>query len=405
MISIPTKEKGLTFLLNPENGKWIYTNNPTQYYNRIQGDVQLKSLKGTELVLLNVGRECNLRCKYCFVGDKREENENMSLEIAKKTLDSVSQMKNGDKKIVFHGSEPLMNFELIKNVVEYGNELDKEIKYSVQTNGTLLKPEIIDFFVKNKVYVGMSLDGLKRSHNKTRPFIGGKGSFDRVINNLAQLGEQQEITSFICVITKHNVSELNKIVELGKKMNTHTIAFNSVLSSDPSIIPDESALTENLIKITDNYLYDLLNGNRTPILDHPKRYLSLILNTEKFSNSCSQCATGSSNPLVAVDIDGTLYPCDHFWGEKKFAIGHIENMTIDEASTSIKNFRNDREFGEVEDCLKCDWKRICSGGCPGGRILSNKGQYCETTKDMLKYFIERIPLLKENGLLKKILCE
>ncbi len=151
---IPTEKRGLKFFLNPENGKWIFTNNPSKYETRILGNFKMRPLKGTQLILFNIGRECNLRCKYCFLGSKRDEKKVMSLDVAKKALRRVSEMKDGAKKVVFHGSEPLIGFDLIKEVVNYGNDLDKEIGYSIQTNGTLLTPTIIKFLVKNGVYIG-----------------------------------------------------------------------------------------------------------------------------------------------------------------------------------------------------------------------------------------------------------
>lgn len=402
-ISVSTKKRGVEFLLNPENGKWIFTNNPKKYRSRISGDIHFRPLKGTHLVLFNVGRECNLRCKYCFVGKKRDEKATMSLKTAKKALKRVSEMKEGVKKIVFHGSEPLLNFHLIKDIVAHGKATDKEIKYSIQTNGTLLTPDIIDFLVKNEVYIGFSLDGTKESHNQMRPFINGKGSYDLVIKNLSQVREQQGKASFISVITKYNVKELDKIVKLAKELDIQNISFNPVFSTDSSIAPKEQELADNLIRITECYFSDLLSNVKTPRLDHPKRYLSTILHTDKYSNSCLQCGAGPSNPLIAVDVDGTLYPCDHFWGERNYAIGHIDYISLDEASSSLNNFRNNRGFKHLDDCISCKWKRICSGGCPGGRIISGKAQYCETTDILLTYFIERIPLLKDNGLLSKLL--
>ncbi|GBE19404.1 MAG TPA: radical SAM protein [Candidatus Pacearchaeota archaeon] len=402
---IPTKKNGLDFLLNPDNGKWIISNNIEKNKSKLNGDFQFKGLKGTQLILFNLGRGCNLNCKYCFLGDKRNEKTSMSFETAKKALHRVSDIKDGVKRVVFHGSEPLLNYQLIKDVVNYGNKIDKEIKFSIQTNGTLLNSVIIDFLVDNNVYIGVSLDGLKENHNKTRPFKNGKGSYEKVISNLKEVLKKQGRASIITVVTKYNVNDLENIVNLGKEIGIQEIAFNPVLSNDVTIIPSENDLTKNFIKTTENYFTDLINNVKTPRLDHPKRYLSMILHNKNYTNSCLVCSAGPTNPLIAVDVDGTLYPCDHFWGEKTFAIQTIENITIDLACSSNRNFRNNIEFGNIQECSNCEWKRICSGGCPGGRIISNKAQYCKTTKEMLTFFVKQIPLLMENGLLEKILTE
>ena len=397
------KNSDLKFVINPENGKWIYTNNPTRYEDRVSGSFKMQPLKGTRLIVLNIGRDCNLRCKYCLVGAKRNDKGVMPLAIAKETLRRVSEMKDGTKRVVFHGSEPLINFELIKDIIEYGKETDKDIEYSIQTNGTLLSYSIVKFLVKNGVYIGVSLDGTRDAHNITRPFINGQGSYDIVVKNLSIVKNLQGRSSFISVVTKHNVNQLSEIVSLAKELNVHSVAFNPVITDDHSLMPSEKELTENLIKVADSYFHDLLNNIKTPRIDHPERYISSLLHSQKFTNSCLLCGAGPINPLIGVDIDGTLYPCDHFWGEKDYAIGHISNISFDEASSSGKNFRNNENIGNVDSCMSCTWKRICSGGCPGGSLLNGNLQYCITTNALMNYFVGKIPELKNNGLLLKIM--
>jgi len=105
------------------------------------------------------------------------------------------------------------------------------------------------------------------------------------------------------------------------------------------------------------------------------------MNSQNSSNSCAQCSAGPSNPLLAIDYDGTIYPCDHFWEDSRFSIGNIEEMTLDEASKSLKNFRNNKEFGELENCVTCDWKRVCGGGCPGEGMLTNQDNIAKLQED------------------------
>lgn len=400
-ISIPTDKEGLDFLINPDNGKWIITNNPERDKGKIKGKFQWKPLKGTRSVLLNVGGGCNLACKYCFVNNKKEENK-MPLKVGKKAIQRVAEMKEENKRVVFHGSEPLMNYPLIKEIVKYGKSLDKDINYSLQTNGTLLDKERIGFLSDNNVYIGVSLDGLKHHQDKTRPFKKGGGTYDEIIKNLENLKKEQKNISLISVVTSHNVKELDKIVELGKNLEAGYLSFNPVVSKNNYLVPTQKDLTENLIKTSETYFSDILHKKKTPTLDHPKRYLFMLLKS-KSTSSCLQCAAGPSNPLLGIDTDGTIYPCDYFWGKKNYSIGHINNMGFDEASKSPKNFRNNKEFNKLEECVSCDWKRICSGGCPGEKITTGKRKYCDTTKEMLTYFAKKIPQLKKRGVMNYII--
>lgn len=148
-------------------------------------------------ILLQLTQRCNLRCRYCVYseeknfGTRSHSNKDMSYETAKKAIDFYMEhsVDCEEKAIGFYGGEPLLQFDLIKKIIAYCNDVFRghKIIYSITTNGTLLTDEVIDFLVENQVYITVSLDGPKEIHDKNRRFANDTGSYNTVIKNLEKL--------------------------------------------------------------------------------------------------------------------------------------------------------------------------------------------------------------------------
>jgi len=149
-------------------------------------------LKNKEIfeMKLSITTDCVLRCDYCFV-DKSQKPSFMSFETAKKSIEFFLNSKGREKILKIYGGEPLLNFELVKKITPYAKILAKKRKknltLSLCTNAILLTPEIIDFFKNNKFQLAISFDGQKRTHDRFRKFANGKGSFEKVKENLKYL--------------------------------------------------------------------------------------------------------------------------------------------------------------------------------------------------------------------------
>ena len=142
-LDTPSEKK---FILYSETGKWALANNLNEEIKKeLIKPYFKKKFRGTRLVVLNMGRRCNLNCNYCHVGDLKEEDRVMSYKVAKKTIKRVLELDEKNRRVVFHGSEPLMNFDLIKKIVDYSNKKTKTIEFSIQTNGTLLNNKIVSY--------------------------------------------------------------------------------------------------------------------------------------------------------------------------------------------------------------------------------------------------------------------
>ena len=200
---IQTDKKELKFIANKETGRWVLTNDKLNHVKEMLSAPNSNSvLNGAKMIVLNMGRECNLRCVYCSVGDKKEENTPLTEEIGKKALERIAEMKQDKKQVVFHGSEPMINYSLIKKLTLYGHSLDKQIQFCMQSNGTLFTKEQIKQLKDLGVGIGISLDGLAEHQNCLRPLKGGGESYKFVIKNVEEIKNNKEIYQLYQLLLK-----------------------------------------------------------------------------------------------------------------------------------------------------------------------------------------------------------
>lgn len=398
------------FVSNRETGDWVLTEETDlSKLEHVKKSHQIVSKKsdGTAMTLLNIGRACNLSCSYCHI-DPKKNNDKMSIETGKKAIDRVSELRKEDQTVIFHGSEPLVNYNLIKELIIYGQSKGI-VKFGMQTNGTLLDNEKLKFFAKNNVGVGISLDGLKKHHDHTRPFRGGGSSYEKITENISRTIDILGGVSIITVVSNNNVYDLVEITKDFENKGISSVRFSPLYPSNKShdVSPDLNILTSQMMKVYDNYLSGIFDEHN-PIKISNFQELFRTIFAQKETTNCVKCSGGTKQPLMGIDIDGEIYPCDFFWGRKEYNIGNIANTSIEEGIESPNNFRNYRNFDSLEECSPCDWKKYCGSGCPGSSVMTDKGiltkdPYCEHTKAMLEYSIKKIPKLHARGLIKKIL--
>tara|TARA_Y100000310_G_scaffold149036_1_gene148351 strand:+ start:4659 stop:5909 length:1251 start_codon:yes stop_codon:yes gene_type:complete len=398
------------FVCNRENGQWVLTEESdvsklTELVN--SGPIPEVEFSGTAMTLLNVGRGCNLGCTYCHVSEEKTSEE-MPLEVGKKAIDRVTELREEDQTVIFHGSEPVINFPLIRRLISYAQE-NGVTKFGLQTNGTLLTDEVIDFFYDHHIGVGISLDGLEKHHNQTRPYAGGQSSYKRTIDNLQKVIERLGGVSVISVVTSNNVGDLEEIVEDFEGKGVSSVRFSPLYPSPENLgmNPDLGVLTPTMIKVFETYLAKFYGGGPHIKVSNFQENLRTVFSNKETTN-CVKCSGGSRQPLIGIDIHGEIYPCDFFWGREEYRVGDIEEDTIQDGITSPANFRLYRDIGELEDCVVCDWKTFCGSGCPGSSVIAGEGilgkdSYCEHTKAMLEYTVSKIPELHDKKLVSKML--
>ena len=408
LFKIPCKGN-YDFLLNRENGKWLIA--------RSNSNVNLNSLKkrenhrfgGLDVIILNTTTKCNLSCGYCLVGDRKKESLNFDWDVGEELIKKCKEQPQKNIVIVYHGSEPLMNFDFVKEFTRYGKKeltgTEKNISFSLQTNATKLNKEILEFLIEEDMGISFSLDGFKQHNDLTRLYPSGHSTYKDVIKGVNLLKKCGKITFPITVISKYNIKDLPEIVEGVKKQGfpyiqlTPVEPLGSAVTEDLS--PDPDLLSEKLIKIYEENFQSALRGEKFKV-----RNLVNILATFFVPTLPDVCSTCGINKLqvLGVDVNGDLYPCDMWFGRKDYSVGNIRNLSIKDALDSDKNFRNYRKANLIKGGDSFPFMRLHTGGCPANAYgqaedIFTPSIYARTHEKVYTYLASQMPFLIKNKLI------
>lgn len=316
---------------------------------------------------LHIAHDCNLACKYCFAeeGEYHGRRALMSLEVGKKALDFLIE-NSGNRRnleVDFFGGEPLMNWDVVKELVRYGRskekEYDKNFRFTLTTNGVLLDDEVMEFVNKEMSNVVMSLDGRKEINDKMRPFRNGKGSYDLIVPKFQKLAESRKQTNYYIrgTFTRNNLDFSNDVIEYAD------LGFKQ-MSIEPVVAdPDEpyALREEDIPKILEEY--DKL------AVEYIKRYKeNRGFNFFHFMIDLKQgpcvlkrmAGCGSGTEYLAVTPWGDLYPCHQFVGQEEFLLGNVfDGIT----NTAVRDEFKLCNVYAKDKCKECFAKFYCSGGC------------------------------------------
>lgn len=316
---------------------------------------------------LHIAHDCNLRCKYCFAstGDFGQGRLLMSEEVGKKAIDFLiaNSGTRHNLELDFFGGEPLMNFDVVKKVVEYARskekEFNKNFRFTITTNGMLLDDDKIDFINKEMNNVVLSIDGRKEINDRIRVRVDGTGCYDTIMPNFKKMVEKRGDKEYYIrgTFTKWNkdfAEDVKHFVDEGFEQ----ISVEPVVT-DPKY---PYALTEeDLPEIFAEY-------------DKLSKYIIESRKSGKFFNffhfmidlEQGPCAIkrlrgcGCGNEYVAVTPDGDIYPCHQFVGKEEWKLGTLDEGKVDPEKKEL--FAKSNIYGKPE-CQKCWAKFYCSGGC------------------------------------------
>ncbi len=325
---------------------------------------------------LLVEQDCNLRCEYCFAstGDYGLGcRMHMDFETGKKALDFLIENSKDrvNLEVDFFGGEPLMNFDVVKKLVEYGRSQEKEhnknFRFTVTTNGMLLDEDKMDFINKEMSNVVLSVDGRKEVNDRVRKRIDGKGCYDRIMPKYKELVEKRHHENYYVrgTFTKYNLDFANDVYSLYDN-GFDQISVEPVVS-DPSM---PYALTErDLPKIFSEYerlaQMMLINDKQGKHFN----FFHFMLDLDQGPCAIKRlrgCSSG--NEYVAVTPEGDIYPCHQFVGVEGCKMGNINDGTFD---LDMKKKFAGAHIYTKEDCKKCWAKFYCSGGCNANNFIYN----------------------------------
>ena len=316
---------------------------------------------------LHVAHTCNLNCGYCFASQGKYNGDRavMSFEVGKQALDFLVAHSGSrtNLEVDFFGGEPLMNWDVVKQLVAYARSIEKDahknFRFTLTTNGMLIDDDVIDFANREMSNVVLSLDGRKEIHDRCRVDYAGNGSWDRIVPKFQKLVEARGNQNYYMrgTFTHANpdfVKDIETMLDLG---------FTE-LSMEPVVCaPDDpAALTKEDLPIVLEQ-YELLAKKMIERKKAGKPFTFYHYMIDLTGGPCiykriSGC--GSGTEYMAVTPWGDLYPCHQFVGDEKFRLGDIWNG-VD--NTAIQNeFRGCNAYTRPE-CADCWAKLYCSGGC------------------------------------------
>ncbi|MDR0886277.1 MAG: SPASM domain-containing protein [Clostridiales Family XIII bacterium] len=353
---------------------------------------------------LHVAHDCNMACKYCFgdTGAFCGDRSLMSLETGKKAIDFLLQQSGNRRNLEldFFGGEPLMNFEVVKQLVAYGREQEKlyiigangtpdignknatsqphkHIRFTITTNGLLLDDDKIDFINEHMDNVILSIDGRPDVNDRMRPTPNGKGTYDIIIENFIRFKNKREnnpdITKRLYYVrgtfTKYNLDfaeDVRHLADIGfDKVSVEPVVTDA---DKPYAISDEDlpVILAEYDKLAEIFLEYEKKGEPWSFfhfnisLDHGPCAIKRV----------SGCGAGTE--YVAISPEGDIYPCHQFVGENDYKLGNLHDITASQPFTNrLYDFFNSAHIGNKEACGECFAKYYCSGGCHANALHQN----------------------------------
>ncbi len=349
---------------------------------------------------LHIAHDCNLACKYCFAeeGEYHGRRALMSFEVGKKALDFLIANSGSRRnlEVDFFGGEPLMNFDVVKQLVAYGREQeklhDKQFRFTLTTNGVLLNKEIQEFANKEMANVVLSVDGRKEVHDFMRPFRGGQGSYDYIIPKFKEMAESRNQTNYYVrgTFTHYNTDFASDVLSLADE------GFKQI-SVEPVVAPeteDYAIKASDLPKIMEEYDYlakEMLKREKEGRGFNFFHFMIDLSGGPCVAKRLSGC--GSGTEYLAVTPWGDLYPCHQFVGQEEFLMGNVDEGIV---RTDLQEEFKCCNVYAREKCQDCFAKFYCSGGCAAnsynftGRITDTYDIGCE----MMRKRVECAIMLK-----------
>ncbi len=316
---------------------------------------------------LHIAHDCNLACRYCFAGEGEYHGhrELMSAEVGKAALDFLiaNSGHRRNLEVDFFGGEPLMNWDVVKELVRYGREQekihDKNFRFTLTTNGVLLDDEIMDFANREMGNVVLSIDGRKEINDHMRPFKNGQGSYDLILPKFQKFAESRNQDKYYVrgTYTHYNLDFSEDVLHLAD------LGFKQI-SVEPVVAEDSERYalrTEDLPQLFEQYdrlAAELVKRERE---GRGFNFFHFMIDLEGGPCAIKRLSgCGSGTEYLAVTPWGDLYPCHQFVGNEDFLMGNVWDGVT---RTDLRD-----EFAAVnvctkEECRSCFAKFYCSGGC------------------------------------------
>ena len=357
-------------ILELYDNKLLYSDDVYGDYSKTVVESPIKAM------CLHISHDCNLRCKYCFAstGDFGKGRKLMPFEVGKAAIDFLLEKSVGREnlEVDFFGGEPLMNFDVVKQIVEYARskeeEYHKNFRFTITTNGMLLDDDTIDYINKEMYNVVLSIDGRKEVNDRMRVRVDGSGCYDRILPKFKKLVDGRGDKEYYVrgTYTKYNLDFSEDVMHL------YEAGFDEI-SVEPVIESPEEAYAiteEDLDQIYAEYdkLVDRIGAIRRKNGKHIN-FFHFMIDLDQGPCVIKRLrGCGSGNEYVSITPDGDIYPCHQFVGHDEYKMGNIEEGTFN--NDIKKEFAGCHVYSKPA-CQEC-WARFyCSGGCNANNFVFN----------------------------------
>lgn len=355
-------------------------------------------------IVFRTTNECNLRCKYCY--DNNNHGNSISRNIAtnlfeenkKDILLDIKKIFESSKKpsLLFHGGEPLMVDPILLS--EFCDELNKDLKvrYSIQTNATLIDKKAIELFRKHNFSIGISIDGANEYQNAARIYKNGKNSFNSVMKKMQLLNEENIKFGVVISINKLHIGQEQELYNFlaDNKINCNIRPVFSSLDGDNSLVMSEDEYVNFFQNLFDIWFNDKAKKvATTQIREFFVELQKIILNNYR-DRSC-ECSPKCFLDFISLDTIGNLYACNRFYNNSQFYYGNIRNMTMEEVNKKAQMFMQKRYEAIKEQCHDCNLLDKCYGGCPAEAynsygLIDRPSDYCKIKKRINEYVKSKV---------------
>ncbi|HWX02762.1 radical SAM/SPASM domain-containing protein [Collimonas sp.] len=339
---------------------------------------------------LAIAQKCNLGCTYCYAqqGEFGGKAKNMELDTAKQAVDLLlAKAAPGAKvNLAFMGGEPLANRPALRAVTRYAEEQARQrsvnCHFSITTNGSLLQADDADFFEEHGFAVTVSLDGPAEQHNRLRPFKGGKGSFDQIVERLAPLLERQRRmqVSARVTVTPFNLN-LPQTLDLFIGMGFHSVGFSPLLrasNGQAEMTPEDMEdMLQGMIACGLAFEQNVMLGRRYPFMNMQ----NALREIQRGTHRPYPCGAGAG--YFGVSAEGELAACHRFVGDEAGKMGDLASG-VDSGRQTV--WLEQRHVHQQQPCNSCWARYMCGGGCHH-EVLARGRSACDYIRGWLHYTI------------------
>lgn len=383
-------EKG--FIINTSMEEFV------NKYSYLIRSMKSYCLGGTSLHIFAVTNMCNLDCIYCQAHSKNSHLDGkMTVETGQRAIDIAMSSKNKDLTFEFQGGEPLLNFDVIKSMIDYSKEknkiLNKNIEYTIVSNLTCLNDDMLKYLLDNKVSICTSLDGDMEIHNYNRPYKKTRyGSYQDVVNKIAYLRDKGIWVGAIQTTSKKSIENPRKIIDQYINLGINHIFLRPLT---PLGMAEDSwkkvgySLDEyiNFYREAFEYIMELNKKGTFFVETHATYFLQKILHncSQNYMELRSPC--GATLGQMSYYYDGNVFTCDegrmlYEMGDASFLIGNVYDDTyMNMVSSDIcKTLCKASIIECLPRCNNCVYQPYC-GTCPVVNYVSDKDLYSKNPKD------------------------